>query len=782
MPRFVRTPLLLAILLGIPAGTWADVATLKNGMQFEGSVGRIASLGEDPMNPRGGGGAVKSKQIVLVDDDLRRTFFSTIQTQSITPKQSSLERIRIEQRVAKGNRRIGAVGPIVQITPFDEWGRRVFSMNTAQGQVDVIQGITEVTPVYTKVEGLQARNAIVWDMRVATSSIPRETLSKMLLRTIKPHDADDRLRVVRLYIQAERFNDARQELEGVIKAFPDLADLKKQVQSLQQLSARRAIDEIKLRKESGQHALAFDMLNRFPPKDVAGEVLVQVRDMLEEYKKLQQQGEDALRSLEQHFAAMPASKTKTDVEPVLQEIKAELNINTFDRLADYLRFVGDEKMPAEQQVALAISGWLLGSGAGIENLTVVASLCEVRKLVLRYLNTAAPLERDQILLELQSLEGSAPNFLAKVIAHLKPAVDTPVDEDAPPGFYELKVPSLPESPELTYYVQLPPEYEPHRRYPAIVTLNGAGTTPQQQIDWWAGAYSAETKLRLGQGARRGYLVIAPQWTKPHQRDYEFSAREHAAVLHALRDASRRFSLDTDRVFLSGHSMGGDAAWDIALAHPDLWAGVIPVVATADKYVGRYSENGRYVPFYFVAGELDSDKLTRNGVEWDRYMTRANYDVVVVVYEGRGHEHFQDEIHRLFQWMQLHRRNFFPKEFLCHSMRPWDNFFWWAEVEDMPSASLVLPANWPPTGTVQTARIEGHVTEKNRVSLKTGAGHATVWLSPEMVDFAKRLSVTVNGRERGQSVEPSAKVLLEDVRTRGDRQHPFWAKVDSPSSR
>ena len=52
----------------------------------------------------------------------------------------------------------------------------------------------------------------------------------------------------------------------------------------------------------------------------------------------------------------------------------------------------------------------------------------------------------------------------------------------------------------------------------------------------------------------------------------------------LRDACKRFSIDIDRVFLSGHSMGGDAAWDIGLAHPDLWAGVIPIVAAADKYV------------------------------------------------------------------------------------------------------------------------------------------------------------------------------------------------------
>jgi hypothetical protein len=69
-------------------------------------------------------------------------------------------------------------------------------------------------------------------------------------------------------------------------------------------------------------------------------------------------------------------------------------------------------------------------------------------------------------------------------------------------------------------------------------------------------------------------------------------------------------------------MGGDAAWDIGLAHPDLWAGVLPVVATADKYVSRYWENGRGLPMYFVAGELDGNRITKNARDLDRYFRYA----------------------------------------------------------------------------------------------------------------------------------------------------------------
>jgi hypothetical protein len=54
---------------------------------------------------------------------------------------------------------------------------------------------------------------------------------------------------------------------------------------------------------------------------------------------------------------------------------------------------------------------------------------------------------------------------------------------------------------------------------------------------------------------------------------------------------------------------------------------------------------------------------------------------------------------------------------------------------------------------------------------------TVWLSPDLVAFNNSLKVDINGDNK-RKVQPQIETLLEDVRTRGDRQHPFWAKVES----
>jgi hypothetical protein len=249
-------------------------------------------------------------------------------------------------------------------------------------------------------------------------------------------------------------------------------------------------------------------------------------------------------------------------------------------------------------------------------------------------------------------------------------------------------------------------------------------------------------------------------------------------LTSLRDACRRFSIDTDRVFLSGHSIGGDAAWDLGLAHPDLWAGVIPIVAQARKYCAHYWQNAKLVPFYVVQGELDGDKVKDNARDLDRYMTHR-YDITVVEYQGRGHEDYYEDIQHIFDWMARRKpRDFSPSEFEVSTMRTWDNYFWWLEVTKLPERAMVDPSNWPPARGVRAAELKAKVLATGDILINSGGIQATIWLSPGVVDPGRgTIDVTVAGRRTSVTVEPDVGLLLEDVRTRGDRLHPFWAKVE-----
>ncbi len=417
-------------------------------------------------------------------------------------------------------------------------------------------------------------------------------------------------------------------------------------------------------------------------------------------------------------------------------------------------------------MALAVSGWLLGPAAATTKLTMALSAIRMRELTRRYLNEPIKLNRIHLLHELPSEEAAEPAMLAALLAHMKPSYNLPatVSEETP-GYYEMEVPIFTGESPARYFVQLPRDYNPYRRYPMVVTLHGAGNTAEQQVNWWAGDWARRD--RTGQAARAGYIVLAPEWSGEHQEKYGYSDREHGLVLGCYRDACRRFAVDTDRVFLSGHSMGGDAAWDIGLAHPDLWAGVIPIVAESGRFCPFYQKNAKNLPFYFVCGELDGNRMSKNANDLDHYL-RGGYNTTVVEYLGRGHEHFYDEMLRLIDWMGRFHRDFFPREFDCMTMREGDNFFWWVELGGMPPHTMANPADWPPPRGTRPAPVTAKITAGNNLSIQTKTAKLTVWLAPGMFDFKRPIAIVWNGH---QNEQPLLQPHAQSGNPVGGRPHP-----------
>jgi predicted esterase len=762
---------------------------MKDGRIIEGNLIELASISNKPLKPKAEG-APSPKLIVLSDDGLRRTYVYQHQIESVLEGSTGdpPERFLLkDQRVVReGGRRIQALGQMKRISPFDEWGRRTIEMLTDKGNVTIFQGISEITPNWTRVEGLSLRDATPyqWDQRIATTSLTPDLLAKILARQINPKVIDQRLKIVRLYLQMDRYQEAQAELAQIIKDFPEHAEqFKRTERELTQRAAQRMLTEIQVRRDAGQHQFAITWLGNFPHDGVAGEILQKVKQTTEGYQNEIARGKRVVAKIEELLALIADTKMREKIRPIYEEIAAELNLNTLDRMSAFEQSMDDESMDAEEKLALACSGWLMGSNDSIRKLPVAASLFSVRKKVREYLEEPQKPTRTEILDSLASEEGATVEYVTHLVAIMLPTRKTPDPNPKTPGFHEIMIDSIDDEPPITYYVQLPPEYDPHRIYPTILTLNGSGSTPQEQIDWWAGAMDADGG-RLGQAGRYGYIVIAPAWAKEQQGSYGYTLHEHLSVLHTLRDACRRFAIDTDRVFLSGHSIGGDAAWDIGLAHPDLWAGVIPIVAVADKYVKHYWDECKFVPLYVIEGEMDGDKIARMASMFDKWLTTAGMNFTLVEFQGRGHEHFSDEVLRLFDWMGRLKRDFARKSFTGYTMRPWDNFFWWVEVGDLPQKTLVDPSDWPPASGTRAAETTAKVNANNGVHVKTGADRVTVWLSPEVVDFKRKITVSIGGRavKLTGDLEPSLSVLLEDVRTRVARLHPFWAKVETPGGR
>ena len=154
---------------------------------------------------------------------------------------------------------------------------------------------------------------------------------------------------------------------------------------------------------------------------------------------------------------------------------------------------------------------------------------------------------------------------------------------------------------------------------------------------------------------------------------------------------------------------------------------------------------KWLPFYFVGGELDGGKMADNARDLDRYLQRG-YNVTVVEYLGRGHEHFYDEILRLFDWMGRLQRDFFPREFTASTMRPLGQLLLVGG-----AGSDAAQGRW---SIRSTGRPRGHpagddqasITATNGLRVRTGAGSRDASGSrPRCSTSTQRVNIVVNGR-------------------------------------
>lgn len=795
--RFPRSAIWFAMVIATLAACRVSHADqrviLKSGIALQGLLAEIASLNKNPFQ-EGGQGQVKTRPILLVDDGLRRVYVHRRGMVAIPPQdvRGVEQTIEFKQKTPLGGDTIQLIGEILGVSEFNQYGRRTIRIRGPKGAViNITQGITELNARYAKVEALTAKPSYIWDMRVATRSIMPKTLQSIFRQRIDQTDFDQRLMVVRFFIESERFRAAEEELTRTIRAFPEQQNMDAQLIGIIQRQASQLISEAARRAEVGQEQYARDVYKRFPMDIVGRTTREEVKIAAEALDETDQQVKVIVQSLRADLDQLPEDQRKS-LQTIFAEIESGLSSATLRRLSDYSRLRQAKNVVLEDRVALAIAGWLMGAGSGEQNLIVATSLVNVRDLVAEYLGSADLVRRPKILEELRTMEGSQIQYVAKLLPLLKPVKAWPQGSaDANiPGFYRIgRLAGENASQQIVndpdYLIQLPPEYDPLREYPCLVVLAPPGVSPESELTWWAGEFDASQKSRVGHAMRNGYIVISPAWGRKTQRVYEYTPREHHAVLSSMRHAMRRASIDSDRVFIAGHGDGATAAWDIALSHPDHWAGMISINGEPSKTIKHYSPNARHVPLYFVLGEASGPArppLIRMGSVFDDHLHVRN-DATLVMYRGRGREDFYEEIPELFKWLNvsMHVRHPIPKEISTVTMRTGDQYFWWLELGALKPTVDLNPVLWDQARRIKAGKVEAWIGGGNQIRIAQIPSETfTLWLRPDIgLDLSQQVIVRRGSTPTRFTFDGELETLLEDTRQRADRKRPFWAKIRIP---
>jgi predicted esterase/4-amino-4-deoxy-L-arabinose transferase-like glycosyltransferase len=145
-----------------------------------------------------------------------------------------------------------------------------------------------------------------------------------------------------------------------------------------------------------------------------------------------------------------------------------------------------------------------------------------------------------------------------------------------------------------YRLLVPAHTDPAEQFPLVLFLHGGGARGDDNRHQLLTlpALLARPDYRK----RFPCFVLAPQC--PADRDWK---REAPLVLDLLDQVLRDHPIDSRRVYLTGHSMGGGGAWSLAALRPDFFAAVVPVAGVGDWQDASVLAN---VPVWAVHGAAD----------------------------------------------------------------------------------------------------------------------------------------------------------------------------------
>ncbi len=778
-PTPIALSLSVLLLLLVACGLNAGELTLNSGMILKpGTVENLPSISLNAPPPTGG---VALSPFWMLDDGMRRYFVGKRQIAVVNRdvELAQFEHFELKQKRSSGG--IGPlqyVGPFLQTTPFDRFGHRQVTLLGPKGAPkNYNQGITQLRPQSCTVVGLDQQ----WEFSVATNSLRREELVPLLQRCINLEKKEDRFAVVRFYQQAGLYDLAIEELNKIAQDLPDhKAECEERALEARQLLAKRLLMELQHRRAAGQHRLAAESLRMFPTDNLAADIVRELRRFQTEFTET----DEKLERVRHLLGDLQAGLNKEQLEqvaPLRDEVLQQLDVETLARLEGFLKLEKDESLSATEKLALAYSGWVVGDANATTDFGNAVRWWQARFHVMQYLRATHPSLRGSALTDLAATEGVGVKTVEQLIRFLPPVLDTPglqasrvatitvhdpgrsrEDDDSPTAF--------------RYSVLVPPEFNPHHTYPLIVALHEGGWTPERVLKWWGGDEASPL-----QSQRHGYIVIAPEYLPPKPGD-PLPAPTDTIVWECLRDARRRFLIDSDRVFLSGHGRGAEAAFDVALARPDLFAGVIPISGGfSNRDCKLLRENARLQAWYAVIGELDFGLFDKHAQFYENLMLNGG-DVLVTQYKSRGHETYYSEIHRLFEWMELHRRSAEPKEFKFLSLRTTDVRLHWVRWSDAtPKAKGNINLAAAPLKVAPPINLSAHIsageTDRKTITLG-GRGSATIWLNANLIDLDKKLSIKMgDGQQKfNDFLKPEIEAVLEDFRQRGDRQRLHSVRI------
>ena len=310
-------------------------------------------------------------------------------------------------------------------------------------------------------------------------------------------------------------------------------------------------------------------------------------------------------------------------------------------------------------------------------------------------------------------------------------------------------------------IEIPQEYDPARRWPVRVQLHGGVNRP-------AGAPRRQRASSLR--AETPQIYVHPRaWSEAQW----WNANQVAHILRVVDKLKREYNADESLVYITGFSDGGTGAYFFGMREPTLFSAILPlhghIGVLENPAVGAdgriFPLNLANRPLFITNGGLDRLYPVASTSRYIEALRRAGVALTFRPLMDVGHDTswWPAERAAIERFIAEHPREPNPARLSWETERTdrYNRIDW-----------LVVQRIQGSSGRADLVRRENTIEATTR-----GVRTMQLLLSPDAVDFARPLTVVVNGREAFKGVvakDPA--VLLKWAARDNDRTRLYAAEL------
>jgi len=192
--------------------------------------------------------------------------------------------------------------------------------------------------------------------------------------------------------------------------------------------------------------------------------------------------------------------------------------------------------------------------------------------------------------------------------------------------------------ELTYVLHIPKNTK--EKKPLIIFLHGSGEkgTDIEKV-------KVHGPLKYSKTHELDSYILAPQCPENEYWNEE-------VLYRLILKIQKENNIDGSRIYLTGLSMGAWGAWNLAFAHPETFAALVPIAGYVDRVPMIEDCKIKHIPTRIFHGVLDDVVNMDYSISIYKKLKTCNANVQLTLFDDAGHDSWSKvyDNQDIYDWM------------------------------------------------------------------------------------------------------------------------------------